>query len=138
MVFFVVEYDTFPPTIKKTLQQGMQVYRTNRFFRNFQYGLLIISFNSIVNVILDLVAGGWSDWGPYSDCVPIVPPAGAKAGPEISANIRAAMPCIGSKFRKRICNNPPPQNGGPTCPGSAIEYEPCPLDCKGKPQLKIN
>ena len=105
-----------------------------RPFETFWYDIV----NSIVNVILDLVAGGWSDWGPYSDCVPIVPPAGAKAGPEISANIRAAMPCIGSKFRKRICNNPPPQNGGPTCPGSAIEYEPCPLDCKGKPQLKIN
>ena len=68
-----------------------------------------------------VVSGGWSAWGPYSACDPIFPPAVAN------------MPCVGSKSRKRICDNPPPQNGGPQCPGSAIQYELC--DCKGKPQL---
>ena len=126
MVFFVVEYDTFPPTIKKTLQQGMQVKERTVFFSGIYVPICFFPkniLNSIVNVILDLVAGGWSAWGAYSACVPIVPPAGAN------------MPCVGSKSRKRICNNPPPKNGGPPCPGSAIEYDLC--DCIGKPQLRL-
>ncbi|KAH0627733.1 hypothetical protein JD844_003874 [Phrynosoma platyrhinos] len=49
--------------------------------------------------------GSWSSWGPWSPCT---------------------QSCgAGSQFRFRVCNNPPPQNGGRGCLGSAEQRRPC-------------
>ena len=59
--------------------------------------------------------GGWSTWGAWGAC-------NKSCGG-------------GQKKRTRQCNNPPPANGGKTCPGSGIETlpcntNPCPIDGK--------
>lgn len=52
------------------------------------------------------VDGGWSEWQEFSPC------DAPKCG-------------TGRKMLKRLCSNPPPQNGGHLCEGSNIKYEPC-------------
>merc|ERR1719369_2662908 len=47
------------------------------------------------------VDGFWSEWGDWNKCVGFV------------------------HVRKRKCNNPPPSNGGKSCPGSPMEEGPC-------------
>ena len=66
----------------------------------------------------DIVAGpqdgGWGPWTHWSNCPK---PCGLSPGVLIK--------------RTRLCNNPPPQNGGKKCNGNATEevlscFEPCP------------
>ena len=57
----------------------------------------------------NLVAGGYSDWSPWSEC---------------------SKTCgIGEKTRERSCTNPSPANGGSTCVdqnlGDASETSSC-------------
>jgi hypothetical protein len=49
----------------------------------------------------ELVNGGWSDWGPWGDCV------------------------NGKRRRARTCSNPVPQGGGMRCIGESMEYSDC-------------
>ncbi|XP_013879264.1 SCO-spondin isoform X2 [Austrofundulus limnaeus] len=51
------------------------------------------------------VDGGWSQWGTWSEC---------------------SLPCVGGvTFRRRLCNNPAPQNGGRGCLGVAEQQKEC-------------
>ncbi|XP_062336365.1 SCO-spondin [Osmerus eperlanus] len=51
------------------------------------------------------VAGGWSDWSPWSQC---------------------SSDCdSGVQTRRRSCNTPSPQQGGTTCPGPHIQTRDC-------------
>jgi len=50
--------------------------------------------------------GNWGNWGPW--------------GP--------VDPGTGKATRTRLCNNPPPSNGGKTCPGPAIDQEDRPVN----------
>ncbi len=52
-------------------------------------------------------AGNWGAWGSWSTC-------SITCGP-------------GTQTRSRLCNNPPPSNGGATCPGSGTESATCNL-----------
>ena len=57
------------------------------------------------------VHGGWSNWGLYGKC---------------------SKTCgRGTKTRRRICNNPPPKNGGLPCRGSSVQTASCnPKPCR--------
>ena len=49
--------------------------------------------------------GNWGEWGAYSTC---------------------SLTCGGgTQTRYRTCSNPPPLNGGLTCPGSNTENATC-------------
>ncbi|KAJ8304925.1 hypothetical protein KUTeg_018508 [Tegillarca granosa] len=64
--------------------------------------------NIIINVLLRnffTVDGHWSEWGNWSDCF-------GECG-------------IGIKTRRRLCNNPTPDNGGLNCSGEATEMDKC-------------
>ncbi|KAI4898140.1 hypothetical protein NFI96_015403, partial [Prochilodus magdalenae] len=51
------------------------------------------------------VDGGWSQWGPWSEC---------------------SVPCgVGVKLRLRQCNNPAPQGGGRECSGAGDQQREC-------------
>ncbi|XP_014488967.1 PREDICTED: semaphorin-5B isoform X2 [Dinoponera quadriceps] len=52
--------------------------------------------------------GQWSSWGSWDEC---------------------SQPCGGIRMRKRICDNPPPKNGGLDCPGCDFQFEECNIDC---------
>ncbi|XP_014203695.1 semaphorin-5B [Copidosoma floridanum] len=54
--------------------------------------------------------GGWGVWGPGFSC---------PHGPEASAE---AGHCV---CQTRACDNPPPRNGGPDCPGSPVRVANC-------------
>ncbi|KTG28616.1 hypothetical protein cypCar_00033709, partial [Cyprinus carpio] len=51
------------------------------------------------------VNGGWSVWGPWSQC-----------SRDCSSGVRN---------RKRTCSNPKPKYGGITCLGPAQEFQEC-------------
>jgi len=55
---------------------------------------------------LALVDGSWSIWGNWATC----------------------DSSTGTKKRTRVCNNPPPSNGGTSCIGEVTESEPCPVN----------
>ncbi|XP_046664969.1 netrin receptor UNC5C-like isoform X2 [Homalodisca vitripennis] len=55
------------------------------------------------------VNGAWSPWSQWSEC-----------------NARCGR---GIQKRSRICNNPPPLNGGQQCPGSALQKIDCTSVC---------
>lgn len=59
------------------------------------------------------VNGGYSEWGPYSNC-------GVDGGKACGK---------GKKFRTRICNKPAPQNGGKPCEGPEKESTECENPC---------
>ena len=69
-------------------------------------GILRLLLHSVVN-------GGWSGWGVWSSC---------------------SEPCdAGTQGRSRSCTNPPPRNGGKSCPGAANEQRVCNThSCPGK------
>jgi hypothetical protein len=50
------------------------------------------------------VDGGWGEWTEYGQC------------------------CNGSQSRFRVCDNPPPSNGGNSCEGSFTEATACSVD----------
>ena len=55
--------------------------------------------------ILGPVNGGWSEWGSYGKC---------------------STTCgTGKIMRRRICNNPPPRDGGLPCSGSEVQAAGC-------------
>ncbi|KAG8249732.1 Semaphorin-5A [Homalodisca vitripennis] len=57
-------------------------------------------------VVVPVRDGGWSSWGPWSEC-------SSRCGG-------------GYRTRTRRCDNPPPQSpGGLDCPGCALDYETC-------------
>ncbi|XP_050302029.1 netrin receptor UNC5B isoform X2 [Anthonomus grandis grandis] len=62
------------------------------------------------------VNGGWSSWGPWSDC---------QCPGEVLAT---------GKMSTRSCNNPPPSNGGQPCHGSAVKRT---KDCVLCPQEEL-
>ncbi|XP_064215610.1 semaphorin-5B [Tribolium castaneum] len=47
--------------------------------------------------------GGWGEWSDWGDCSP--------------------SHCSGCKRRTRVCNNPPPENGGQFCAGNDEEFK---------------
>ena len=52
-----------------------------------------------------LVHGNWSAWSEWSAC---------------------SLTCgMGRQSRGRLCNNPPPQNGGDTCFGNTTDLRQC-------------
>merc|ERR1711892_763091 len=55
---------------------------------------------------LALVDGSWSTWANWDTC----------------------DSSTGTKKRTRVCNNPPPSNGGTSCIGEVTESEPCPVN----------
>ena len=57
------------------------------------------------------VNGGWSEWGSYGKC---------------------STTCgKGRIIRRRICNTPPPRNGGLPCRGSSVQTANCnPKACR--------
>ena len=65
----------------------------------------------VLKFLFFLVDGGLSEWSQWSTC---------------------ELPCGGSVVnRTRLCNNPPPQNGGAYCNGQQVETKlecvtPCP------------
>lgn len=63
------------------------------------------------------VDGSWSLWGNWSEC---------------------STPCNGgNQQRTRICNNPPPANGGRQCIGLGIETQSCNNQtCPGKYSIR--
>ena len=55
------------------------------------------------------VHGGWGLWTPSGIC---------------------SVTCGGGVRRyERVCNNPPPSNGGFPCSGDDSKYEPCNTEC---------
>ncbi|XP_078660161.1 uncharacterized protein LOC144904888 [Branchiostoma floridae x Branchiostoma belcheri] len=55
--------------------------------------------------LVNVVDGGWSDWGPWSGC---------------------SVTCgVGTETRDRTCTNPAPANGGADCDGPAQETREC-------------
>lgn len=54
---------------------------------------------------IKVVDGHWSEWGNWSDCF-------GECG-------------IGIKTKRRLCNNPTPDNGGLNCSGEATEMDKC-------------
>ena len=55
-----------------------------------------MTFNQVMECVLNIVNGNWGHWGPFGRCN-----AGCK------------------KMRKRLCNDPPPsENGGKKCSGT--------------------
>ena len=60
-----------------------------------------------------LVDGGLSEWSQWSTC---------------------EKPCGGSVVnRTRVCDNPPPKNGGGDCAGNAFESKlECVMECPGE------
>ncbi|KAI8485010.1 hypothetical protein Bbelb_372560 [Branchiostoma belcheri] len=63
------------------------------------------------------VDGGWSDWGPWSNC---------------------SVTCgVGTETRDRTCTNPAPENGGADCDGPAQETQTCDtgMSCPGNSKL---
>ncbi|KAG7309284.1 hypothetical protein JYU34_005224 [Plutella xylostella] len=58
------------------------------------------------------VDGGWSEWGPWSNCTSDTLTCGPKAG---------------IKERHRTCTNPAPKSGGVECEGGAAERSACDL-----------
>lgn len=61
---------------------------------------------------MSIVDGEWSDWGNWSEC---------------------STTCgDGEKNRKRLCNNPSPDNGGEFCVGDPFDFKQCNnIDCPG-------
>lgn len=51
------------------------------------------------------IDGGWGPFGPWSEC--------------------SATCSSGYRFRRRMCDDPQPLNGGNECPGCSIEFEKC-------------
>lgn len=67
----------------------------------------------LLQLILHLVDGNWSDWNDWSDC---------------------PVTCgDGVQERSRTCTNPPPAFGGESCPGEGEESRACNEDsCPSK------
>ncbi len=58
-------------------------------------------------IVLLLLDGNWGAWSSLSTCT---------------------VTCGGgTQSHTRLCNNPPPSNGGAACPGSSSENAPCNL-----------
>ena len=65
------------------------------------------------------VAGSWGQWADWSAC---------------------STPCgRGVSTRIRLCNNPPPQNGGARCPGAQSTHQICEgTECDGGTQIRTD
>jgi len=87
-------------------------YQDNRIFPRNLISKYIVSF-----VCLSLATpldGDWSQWGPWTQCSQT---CGITGGTILR--------------RSRLCNQPPPMNGGQHCPGNDTEtaracFTPCP------------
>ena len=68
---------------------------------------------SIIDKLLFLVSGEWSDWEDWSTC---------------------SLTCgNGTRYRTRRCDDPEPTNGGMECVGNNIQEEICNEEpCPGK------
>ena len=60
----------------------------------------------VIKIISKIIVNGqWSKWGAFTKCT---------------------KTCGGGiRKRTRRCNNPPPKNGGRTCPGAAVQQQRC-------------
>ena len=68
--------------------------------------------------IPDPINGKWSNWGPFGSC---------------------SKTCgVGTKTRRRWCNNPKPSNGGDQCVGAAIQSARCNVNACRKFSKKPN
>jgi type II secretory pathway pseudopilin PulG len=101
----------------------------------------------------DVVNGGWSDWGSWSECFAAqrtrtrtcTNPTPANGGSNCTGDASETQTCGGTpvnggwsdwgswsacngatnRTRTRTCTNPAPSSGGANCSGSATESEPC-------------
>ena len=75
--------------------------------------LLSMCYLTHLNIPPSSVDGNWGAWSNFGTC-------NETCG-------------TGSQSRSRVCDNPPPSNGGDTCPGDATEYQDCNTDpCPGE------
>ncbi|XP_039277174.1 A disintegrin and metalloproteinase with thrombospondin motifs adt-1 [Nilaparvata lugens] len=75
------------------------------------------------------VAGGWSEWGPFSECA-----SGCLHGE--AGTLTAGS--TGVMFASRQCNNPRPENGGDPCVGHDKKYKTCnAMQCANVPRTTI-
>ena len=80
------------------------------------FGLVVFLPNNFDSSLLILVDGAWSAWGNWTAC---------------------SKTCSkGVQHRRRLCNSPPPANGGHMCPGPANQSLSCNQgDCPGNSRL---
>ncbi|XP_024083646.1 A disintegrin and metalloproteinase with thrombospondin motifs adt-2 isoform X2 [Cimex lectularius] len=76
-----------------------------------------------------VVKGGWSEWGPFSECA---------SGCLYDSGGDLAGGSTGVMVASRFCNNPRPENGGDPCIGSDKKYKTCvPHQCSMIPKSSI-
>lgn len=80
------------------------------------FGIMVL-FSLLLNIIL--VDGSWGQWSPWSQC---------------------SRSCDGgTRSRVKLCDDPPPRNGGLSCFGIRFEPEDCnSFPCKGKNSKAMN
>ncbi|CAD5126684.1 unnamed protein product [Dimorphilus gyrociliatus] len=67
------------------------------------------------------IDGGWNNWSDWSEC--------------------SQLCGVGNRTRTRMCNNPPPSNGGKDCKGQSIQTELCssnPCPVAGNPAFMVS
>jgi hypothetical protein len=89
-----------------------------RYIVIYYYSLLIRLYDGVTHSYM-CVDGAWSAWSAWSDC---------------------SHTCGGGHHtRHRACDDPPPTNGGHTCPGSGTLSQPCDtgVPCPGKDTILL-
>ncbi|XP_066908281.1 A disintegrin and metalloproteinase with thrombospondin motifs adt-2 isoform X2 [Halyomorpha halys] len=84
---------------------------------------------SASSAIYEPVSGGWSEWGPFSDCA---------SSCLTDENHNLMRGSTGVMVASRLCNDPRPENGGTPCIGSDRKYKTCqPTQCDKVPRTTV-